>query len=248
MAKNNQEDIYVMADEPATGTVPPRPFPWWLSLLALFSVMVGAIAYFLLARQPQPNSGINRSPLPTGTSSSESGNGTSSKSPTSTPASVPTGTSSSESGNGTSSKSPTSTPASVPKGTGLPPPNCATPTAAASTEPASIRQTVYFGFNEVEVLAEDVSEIESFLSQLKGKTGTLIIAGYADNIGTEEYNQKLSEKRAERVAQKLRSLGLDNQYQVRIRGWGETQPAANNETEQCRAFNRRAVVSFSSEN
>lgn len=223
MAKNNQEDIYVMADDPGAGTVPPRPFPWWIILLALFLVMVGAIAYFLRPRQPQPNPIVNSALAPTGDSSSSSGDGTSSKSPTRTPASVPTET-------------------------GLPLPDCAIPTAPTSTEPASIKQTVYFGFNEVEVLSEDVSKIESFLSQLKGKAGTLTIAGYADSIGTEEYNQQLSEKRAERVAQKLRILGLDDRYQVRIRGWGETQPVANNDTEQCRALNRRAVVSFSSGN
>ena len=43
-------------------------------------------------------------------------------------------------------------------------------------------------------------------------------------------------------------MGLDEQYQVRIRSWGETQPVGDNNRPEGRALNRRVVISFGNEN
>jgi outer membrane protein OmpA-like peptidoglycan-associated protein len=68
----------------------------------------------------------------------------------------------------------------------------------------------------------------------------LEIQGHTDNIGTEEFNQKLSEARAEsvRVALVERGVGADR---LRTRGFGFTVPVATNETEEGRQQNRRTV-------
>ncbi len=66
----------------------------------------------------------------------------------------------------------------------------------------------------------------------------LEIQGHTDNIGEIDYNQILSEKRAEAVRQALIGRGVE-QNRLRSRGFGESQPIAPNDTEEGRAKNRR---------
>jgi len=74
----------------------------------------------------------------------------------------------------------------------------------------------------------------------------LLIKGHADYIGSEEYNQALSERRAQAVKDYLVQLGVPNPDRLITRGYGETQPLVKvNErlprrrTEAARALNRR---------
>lgn len=64
------------------------------------------------------------------------------------------------------------------------------------------------------------------------------IQGHTDNIGTREYNQSLSERRAQAVYEALISRGIDER-RLRYRGFGFSKPIASNETESGRALNRR---------
>jgi outer membrane protein OmpA-like peptidoglycan-associated protein len=73
-----------------------------------------------------------------------------------------------------------------------------------------------------------------------GKT-TLTIVGHTDNVGTNDYNQKLSERRALSVAQYLESRRVDA-MRLATAGKGETQPAANNSSESGRQENRRVEI------
>ena len=66
----------------------------------------------------------------------------------------------------------------------------------------------------------------------------MLITGHTDNIGSEAFNQKLSEMRAFRVYQYLIKSGLDEERLEYI-GLGETKPFASNDTEKGRAKNRR---------
>ncbi|ROL59654.1 VWA domain-containing protein [Bacteroidetes/Chlorobi group bacterium ChocPot_Mid] len=66
----------------------------------------------------------------------------------------------------------------------------------------------------------------------------LEIQGHTDNIGEIEYNQKLSEKRAEAVRESLIKRGVEAN-RLRSRGFGESKPLAPNDTEEGRAKNRR---------
>jgi outer membrane protein OmpA-like peptidoglycan-associated protein len=69
------------------------------------------------------------------------------------------------------------------------------------------------------------------------------IAGHTDNTGGAEYNQQLSERRANSVAQYLESQGLANNRVVTV-GAGETRPIADNSTAEGRAANRRVELTL----
>ncbi len=66
----------------------------------------------------------------------------------------------------------------------------------------------------------------------------LIVAGHTDDVGTDEYNQDLSERRAGAVKMYLATKGV-HPDSVRVYGYGETQPVVSETTEQARALNRR---------
>jgi outer membrane protein OmpA-like peptidoglycan-associated protein len=73
-----------------------------------------------------------------------------------------------------------------------------------------------------------------------GKT-TLTIVGHTDNVGSNQYNQQLSERRAHSVAQYLESKRVDP-LRLATAGKGETQPAASNSSESGRQANRRVEM------
>ena len=69
----------------------------------------------------------------------------------------------------------------------------------------------------------------------------VLIAGHTDSTGSEEYNQRLSERRAATVMQYLIAQGVDPR-RIDARGFGERYPIADNSTEQGRALNRRVEI------
>lgn len=73
-----------------------------------------------------------------------------------------------------------------------------------------------------------------------GKTH-LTIVGHTDNVGTNQYNQTLSENRAQAVNDYLRNKGVLVQRLVFL-GRGETMPRASNATEEGRRLNRRVEI------
>jgi outer membrane protein OmpA-like peptidoglycan-associated protein len=73
-----------------------------------------------------------------------------------------------------------------------------------------------------------------------GKT-TLTIVGHTDNVGSDTYNQALSERRALSVAQYFESRRVDP-VRLATSGKGETQPLASNSSEGGRQANRRVEI------
>ena len=69
------------------------------------------------------------------------------------------------------------------------------------------------------------------------------IAGHADSIGSEVYNQILSEKRAESVKYFLVSRGV-SKARITVMGYGESVPIASNDTDEGRAKNRRVEMNI----
>lgn len=67
------------------------------------------------------------------------------------------------------------------------------------------------------------------------------VSGHTDWVGTEGYNQALSERRAEVVRQYLSRKGVESK-RVTTHAYGETKPVAPNDTDEGRALNRRAEV------
>lgn len=64
------------------------------------------------------------------------------------------------------------------------------------------------------------------------------VEGHTDSVGTEEYNQKLSQRRSESVVDYLVSKGVNGSNLIAV-GMGETSPVATNTTDAGRALNRR---------
>lgn len=72
----------------------------------------------------------------------------------------------------------------------------------------------------------------------------LSIEGHTDNVGSEEYNQKLSERRAQNVTTYLATCGLKEDH-LASRGFGKTQPITSNDTAEGRQQNRRVEIIIS---
>ncbi len=68
----------------------------------------------------------------------------------------------------------------------------------------------------------------------------LSVEGHTDSVGSDEYNQKLSEQRAGSVKNYLDSCELKKQ--ITAKGFGETQPIASNDTNDGRQKNRRVEI------
>ena len=67
------------------------------------------------------------------------------------------------------------------------------------------------------------------------------VLGHTDSTGSDAYNQTLSVNRAQSVASYLSSRGVAS-ARIGVRGFGETQPIASNDTEAGRAQNRRVEI------
>ena len=70
---------------------------------------------------------------------------------------------------------------------------------------------------------------------------TLTVAGHTDDVGSDQYNQGLSERRARSVAQYLESKRV-NEARLSVVGKGESMPIASNATDGGRAENRRVEI------
>jgi len=66
----------------------------------------------------------------------------------------------------------------------------------------------------------------------------VVIEGHADYIGSEEYNTKLGLRRAERVKEELRQIGIDP-GRLSVASQGESNPVIDQQTDWARAVNRR---------
>ena len=98
---------------------------------------------------------------------------------------------------------------------------------------------VLFDFNKYDIKPQYYDIIEEVAFVLRKNPGLDIeIHGYADIIGTEAFNQELSDKRAEVVMESLMRRGIRRQRLSTV-GYGYSHPVASNETEAGRALNRR---------
>ncbi|GJL83667.1 MAG: hypothetical protein DHS20C01_33010 [marine bacterium B5-7] len=102
---------------------------------------------------------------------------------------------------------------------------------------------VEFDFDKSEVRSIYEPQFKTIASILNQNPDiSMTIEGHTDAIGTDEYNQDLSERRAEAVRQKfIRDFNV-SPNRIGIMGYGETQPIADNSTPAGRQKNRRAIA------
>jgi OOP family OmpA-OmpF porin len=107
-----------------------------------------------------------------------------------------------------------------------------------------IRLNIRFDFDKSDIKNEYADEINEAVDFLK-KNSSLktVVEGHTDSVGTHEYNYKLSDRRANRVAQALMAKGIDER-RIFAKGFGKTIPIASNKTAEGRAKNRRVDISF----
>jgi len=101
---------------------------------------------------------------------------------------------------------------------------------------------VHFDFDKSNIRPEDAAILDEAVEVLKQNPNvTIDVNGYCDAIGTVRYNQKLSERRANSVAQYLEDHGIDSKRLV-PQGFGKTDFVATNKTSDGRAQNRRVEL------
>jgi len=102
---------------------------------------------------------------------------------------------------------------------------------------------INFDFNKAEVKKIYYPEIKKVAEVLKANPALKIeIDGYTDNIGSKEYNLKLSKKRAEAIKNVLVKVYHINPKRIITKGYGEKYPLVPNTTSTNRALNRRAEI------
>jgi OOP family OmpA-OmpF porin len=137
-----------------------------------------------------------------------------------------------------------------------PPPPQAKPEAKPEAKPApkpegkpkpvaekvTFAADVLFDFDKAVVKPEGRSKLDDLASKVKNINLEVVIAiGHADSIGSDEYNQKLSVRRAEAVKAYLISKAVESN-RIYTEGKGEKQPVASNKTAEGRAKNRRTEI------
>ncbi|MCX7359986.1 MAG: OmpA family protein [Alphaproteobacteria bacterium] len=102
---------------------------------------------------------------------------------------------------------------------------------------------ITFDFNRADLKYEFVPRVTDLARTLNRYPNmTVSVVGHADAIGSDDYNYRLSERRAYSVSEALSQYGVDR-YRIRASGMGEMSPVATNATEWGRAQNRRVEIS-----
>jgi outer membrane protein OmpA-like peptidoglycan-associated protein len=122
-------------------------------------------------------------------------------------------------------------------------PPAAAPLAAAAPAPQTLTlEGVNFDFDKSFIRQEDVAKLDEDVATLKEWGDVKVeVAGHTDSIGTDDYNIGLSLRRANAVRNYLISKGIAAEN-LTIKGYGESQPVADNQTAEGRFKNRRVEL------
>lgn len=107
-------------------------------------------------------------------------------------------------------------------------------------DPVRVELDVKFDFDKAVVREEsraDIKALADFMTQYPQTTTT--VEGHTDSVGSDAYNQKLSERRADAVRSELVQRYGVSAERVSAVGYGESRPVADNGTDAGRAVNRR---------
>jgi len=106
-----------------------------------------------------------------------------------------------------------------------------------------VLKNVFFDSKKTVLKPESITELDNVVRLMNENPNIRIqISGYTDNVGKPADNLALSKGRAVAVINYLISKGINNN-RLSFKGFGETNPIGNNNTEQGRAMNRRTELS-----
>jgi outer membrane protein OmpA-like peptidoglycan-associated protein len=104
---------------------------------------------------------------------------------------------------------------------------------------------IAFRFDSAELTDLGKGKVYLLAQQIKEKGDAVVaIEGHTDSVGTEEYNQRLGMRRAQRVMQELASLGVDAS-RLTVTSFGYSKPLVDQKTDWARAVNRRVEFRIS---
>jgi len=118
------------------------------------------------------------------------------------------------------------------------------PAAAPTPSPKKklVLRGVNFDFDSAAIRADAGAILDEAARALRDEpTVAITVEGHTDAVGTDAYNQKLSERRAHAIAQDLVKRGVAD-TRITVAGRGESQPVASNDTAEGRAQNRRVEI------
>jgi hypothetical protein len=100
-------------------------------------------------------------------------------------------------------------------------------------------KALHFDFNKSDVKEDFFELLKNLKEFVEENNYEVTIVGHTDSVGSNQYNFKLSRKRAEAVKAKLLEFGLAEDRIVGIEAMGEEEPIASDDTKEGRAENRR---------
>lgn len=115
------------------------------------------------------------------------------------------------------------------------------PAPVVQTKRFTLKSDVLFNFDKATLKPEGQQALDQLYSQLSSmdpKDGSVIVLGYTDRIGTDQYNQKLSQERAQSVVSYLVSKGIPSN-KISARGMGKSNPVTGS---TCNSVKGRAAV------
>jgi OOP family OmpA-OmpF porin len=105
-----------------------------------------------------------------------------------------------------------------------------------------ILDNVLFDFDKTAIKPDGAKILDRLIAFLKENPDKRVdLEGHTDSVGTEKYNQGLSERRAASVQDYLTKRGV-NASRITMKGFGESKPIADNKTAEGRAKNRRVEI------
>lgn len=122
----------------------------------------------------------------------------------------------------------------------VPPPESAPARVEVKQDHLEINEKIQFAFNAAEILPASDSLLGEIATTLKDheEIKKIGIQGHTDSDGEDSYNKDLSQRRATAVLNWLKSHGVE-QKRLQAKGFGESQPVADNSTPEGKEKNRR---------
>lgn len=116
--------------------------------------------------------------------------------------------------------------------------------ADAPVEKVSVRAVAYFDFDRASLRPEDQALILADVGKMKNVTWQTVTAtGHTDSVGAARYNARLAARRAQAIKGYLVGKGLDGTM-IKTQSRAAQQPAADNQSSDGRAKNRRTEIEF----
>ena len=124
-----------------------------------------------------------------------------------------------------------------------PPPPPAPPPPPPAPKHIELSADTYFDFDKATLkpAGKDRIDTDAVAPMKQHPELRALVEGHTDSIGTEAYNLRLSERRANAVAEYMEAQGI-SPSRISTKGWGKSKPVADNRTKEGRAKNRRVEI------